>query len=93
MPDPNLNASPHTLILENRKNLSLSGVTDVDSFDEREIVLYTREGELTVTGRDLHINAVSIENGNMTVEGEIWSLQYGDRDKQSPLTLLGRLFR
>lgn len=85
--------APHTLILENRKQLSLSGVTDVDCFDEREIVLYTRLGELTITGKDLHINAVSIENGNMTVEGDIWSVQYGDRDKQNPLTMLGRLFR
>lgn len=85
--------APHTLILENRKQLSLSGVTDVDSFDEREIVLYTKLGELTITGKDLHINAVNIENGNMTVEGDIWSVQYGDRDKQNPLTLLGRLFR
>ncbi len=81
------------MILENRKSLNLSGVTDVDSFDEREIVLYTRLGELTITGKDLHINAVSIETGNMSVEGDIWSLQYGDRDKQSPLTLLGKLFR
>ncbi len=83
----------HTMILENRRTLSLSGVTDVDSFDEREIVLYTGLGELTVTGRDLHINTVSIETGNMNIEGDIWSVQYGDRDKHSPLSLLGRLFR
>lgn len=86
-------STPHTMILENRKSLSLSGVTDVDSFDEREIVLYTRLGELTITGKDLHINAVSIESGNMTVEGDIWSLCYGDRDKQNALTFLGKLFR
>ncbi len=85
--------TPHTLILENRKNLSLSGVTDVDSFDEREICLFTKLGEMTITGKDLHINAVSIENGSMTIEGDIWSVQYGDRDRQTPLTLLGRLFR
>ncbi len=87
------NTAPHTMILENRKSLSLSGVTDVDSFDEREIILYTRLGELTITGKDLHINAVSIESGNMTVEGDIWSLCYGDRDKQNALTMLGKLFR
>ncbi len=90
---PEKNAASHTMILENRRSLSLSGVTDVDSFDEREIILYTRLGELTIVGRDLHINAVSVESGNMTVEGDIWSLCYGDRDKQSPLTLIGKLFR
>lgn len=83
----------HTVIMENRKTLSIAGITDIDSFDEREIVLYTKMGELTITGRDLHINAISIENGNMSVEGDIWSLQYGDKDKQSPVSMFGRLFR
>ena len=52
---------PHTLILEYRKLLTLSAVTDIDRFDEREIVLYTKLGELTITGRELHINTISIE--------------------------------
>lgn len=85
--------SSHTIILEDRKTLSISGVTDVDRFDEREIVLYTQQGELTIIGRELHISAVSVETGNLSVDGDIWSLCYGDRDKQSPLTLLGRLLR
>jgi sporulation protein YabP len=85
--------APQTLILENRKTLSISGITDVDSFDEREIVLYTGQGELTISGRDLHINAISIETGSMSVEGDIWSLQYGDRDKNTPVSMLGKLFR
>ncbi len=93
MPEQRTSTAPHSLILENRSQLSLSGVTDVDSFDEREIVLYTSRGELTITGRDLHINAVSVETGNMSVEGDIWGIQYGDKDKQNPVSLLGKLFR
>ena len=85
--------TPHLVTLENRKALTISGITDIDSFDEREIILYTQMGELTVTGRELHINAISIENGSLSVEGDIWSLQYGDKDKQSPISLLGKLFR
>lgn len=84
---------PHTLSLEHRKSLTLSGITDLDSFDDREIILYTTCGELTITGKDLHINDISIESGHMSVEGDIWSVCYGDRDKFSPLSLLGRLFR
>lgn len=84
---------PHLITLENRKMLSISGITDIDSFDEREIILYTSMGELTVTGRELHIHSISIENGSLSVEGDIWSLQYGDKDKQSPVSLLGKLFR
>lgn len=93
MMQENSTSTPQTLILENRRMLSISGITDIDRFDEREIVLYTKLGELTVTGRELHINSISIEDGNLSVEGDIWGIQYGDKDKQAPVTLLGRLFR
>lgn len=83
----------HNIILENRKSLSISGITDVDSFDEREISLYTEMGELTVQGRELHIDAMSVETGNMTITGDIWALVYGDKDRRGPISALGRLFR
>ncbi|MBR0511251.1 MAG: sporulation protein YabP [Ruminococcus sp.] len=81
------------IILENRKSLSISGITDVDSFDEREISLYTQLGELTVQGRELHIDAMSVETGNMTITGDIWALIYGDKDRKGPISALGKLFR
>ncbi len=83
----------HTLIIENRGSLTVSGLTDIDRFDEREIVIFTEQGELSITGRELHIRSISIEQGDLTVEGEIWGLLYGDKDKRAPLTALGRLFR
>ncbi|MBR6967671.1 MAG: sporulation protein YabP [Ruminococcus sp.] len=83
----------HNIILEDRKSLSISGITDVDSFDEREISLYTQLGELTVQGRELHIDAMSVETGDMTITGDIWALIYGDKDKKGPISALGRLFR
>lgn len=81
------------IILENRKSLSISGITDVDSFDEREISLYTQLGELTVQGRELHIDAMSVETGDMTITGDIWALIYGDNDRKGPISALGKLFR
>ncbi len=86
-------AENQTLILENRHTLTISGVTDIDRFDEREIVLYTKLGELTIDGRELHINAISIEKGDLSVEGDIWGMRYGDKDKRSPVSFIGRLFR
>lgn len=81
------------LILENRKNLSISGITDVDSFDEKAICLYTQLGELTIQGRELHIDNMSVETGDMTITGDIWAVVYGDKERKSPLTALGRLFK
>ncbi len=93
MNDVNKKNQIHNIVLEGRRKLSVSGVTDVDSFDENTVLLYTSMGELTVCGSDLHVNAVSVESGEMDVEGEIRSIVYGDPDRRSPLSFLGRIFR
>lgn len=83
----------HNAILENRGKLLLTGVTDISSFDERTVVLFTQLGELAILGKNLHMNGLSIESGEVTVEGDIQALRYGDRDRQAPLSFLARLFR
>lgn len=83
----------HNIILEGRRKLSVSGVTDVDRFDEDTVLLYTSMGELTVCGSDLHVNDLSVDSGEMNIEGEIRSIVYGDPDRHSPLSFLGKIFR
>ncbi len=83
----------HNLIMEGRKKISLSGVTDVDHFDENTVLLYTQLGELTISGKDLHVNDLSVDTGEMNIEGDIWSIVYGDEDRRSPLSFFGKLFR
>ncbi len=92
MQDKNIKQNQN-LILENRKNLSISGITDVDSFDEKAICLYTQLGELTIQGRELHIDSMSVETGDMTITGDIWAVVYGDKERKGPLSALGRLFK
>ncbi len=69
---------PHNCILEDRKVLSVSGVSNVGSFDEETIVAVTSCGELTVRGQNLHITKLSLEIGELSIEGSINSLQYAD---------------
>lgn len=83
----------HNVIMEGRRKLTISGVTDVDNFDEKTILIYTHMGELTVQGKHLRVNAVSVDTGDMEIEGDIWALLYGDKDRKGPLSLLGKLFR
>ena len=71
-------AMPHNLVLEDRRMLTVSGVSDVDSFDEETVVVFTDLGELTVRGANLHINRLSVETGELTVEGNIAALIYSD---------------
>lgn len=83
----------HNVIMEDRKCLTVSGITDVDSFDEKTICLYTTLGEMVIQGKDLHIDSMSVETGDMVINGDIWSIVYGDKDRKGPLSVLGRLFR
>lgn len=68
----------HNIILENRGRLNVSGVEDVDSFDEGAVIIFTNMGVLTVRGEDLHINKFSVESGELFVEGNIYALTYSD---------------
>ena len=96
MKDKNISSQPktnHSVIMENRRTMTISGITDVDSFDEKTISLYTQLGELTIKGRELHIDSMNVETGDMVITGDIWSAVYGDRDRKNPVSALGRIFR
>lgn len=83
---------PHHLILEDRRALTVSGVSDVDSFDEMTVVIYTDLGELTVKGEGLHINRLNIETGELTLEGLVQSMTYSEIQSRSG-GFFGRLFK
>lgn len=93
MNEVNKKTPVHNIILESRKKLSVSGVTEVDYFDETKVSLYTELGQVTVQGKNLHVNDISVASGEMNIDGDIWSIAYGDKDLKSPLSVLGKLFR
>lgn len=66
----------HNLILENKEKLSISGVSDVDTFDEGKIILFTEDDTLVVEGEGLHIQKLDVANGELIIEGEIYAVQY-----------------
>ena len=74
---------PHNVILEDRKSLMITGVSDVDSFDDQTIAVYTDLGEMTIRGTGLHIGKLSLETGELNITGNIFALGYSDnREKQ-----------
>jgi len=72
----------HTLHLENREKLSLSGVSDVSGFDESIIVLSTELGALSVRGEQLHIDRIDLEAGQLEVRGKIHELSYDEAPQE-----------
>ena len=67
---------PHNLAMEGRRQLSLSGVEEVESFDEHEIIMMTTCGSLIIRGEDLSISRLSVDAGDVNVQGMITSLRY-----------------
>ena len=80
----------HLLTLENREHLTLTGISDVDSFNEEEINAISPCGELTIKGELLHIEELDLEAGTVSVSGKVTSLLYSE--KFSSTSLLKRLF-
>ncbi len=86
--------SIHNIIMENRKKISVSGVEDIESFNEEQIILYTCNGVLIINGNGMHISKLSIDNGETTVTGEFNALTYNDAyGKKDKAGILARLFR
>ena len=78
------NISPeHRLILEQRERLVISGVEEVARFDEETIVLTTSMGDLEIQGEGLHIEKLSLEGGELHVEGTVTALIYGMEPRES----------
>lgn len=88
---PPENDMPHTLRLEERERLQVSGVTDVDSFDEETVKVATTHGMLTVCGAGLHIEQLQLDTGDLRLAGRVDTLVYTTRETRRGK--LGRLFR
>ncbi len=85
-------SSRHTITLDKREKLSASGVTDVLSFDEENIVAQTDKGMLVIRGSDLHINSLDLDKGELSVDGNVTCLSY-EEESMGGSGFLRRLFK
>ncbi|MBQ1412854.1 MAG: sporulation protein YabP [Clostridia bacterium] len=90
--EKNLSRLPHNLILNDRRTLSVAGVSEVVSCDEEIVVLRTVMGELTVSGSKLHIGRFDRESGELKLDGSIKELVYTDLETRQR-GLFDKLFR
>ena len=86
---------PHKLTLENRGAGTVTGIREVVSFDENQVVLDTDLGLLTVKGKDLHVSRLTLEKGEVDLDGTIDSLNYSSNEalRKSGESLFTRLFK
>ena len=84
-------ALPHKLTLNERKSLTMTGVSEVVSFDDTAVVLHTALGTLIVQGSGLQLKTLSLEGGQVAVDGTVCALIY--EESRSERGLWQRLFR
>lgn len=73
---PPILSKPHSVQIENREKLSLTGVASVESFNECEVTAITNSGPITVFGAGLHITRLDLDVGHLWIEGQIGGLEY-----------------
>ena len=91
--DGKKSAVAHKLMLERQKGGTITGIREVISFDEKEI-LHTEEGKLSLKGDSLHVRHLDLESGELSLEGRIDSLAYlGRKKEKKEESFLKRLFQ
>lgn len=95
MEELNAGARTHKVTMTNRKICTINGVNDVLSFDINEILLETEQGMLMIKGNELHVSRLTLDQGEVDVEGRIDSFTYSDVSKtgHENESLLAKLFR
>lgn len=93
MQENNTGIKSHNFIMENRGRVMLTGVREVDSFNEHEVVVFTELGELRIKGRELLISRVNTDTGELEMTGSIDSTQYGSHTERVPDNFITRLFK
>ena len=78
MPMDERKTQSHALSLENREKMTLSGVVDVESFDEDSMVIETNMGTVLLSGSGMHILKYNVDGGELVIEGEIDAFEYSD---------------
>lgn len=86
----------HHVSMKGRESMEVTGVTDVVSFDEQTVILNTVCGSMEIGGSSLHIHVLSMEQGNVMMDGKIDSVTYYEDESSEKSTkggLFGKIFR
>ncbi|MDO4557077.1 MAG: sporulation protein YabP [Lachnospiraceae bacterium] len=90
------NQQSHVIHLTDRQSGTVSGVLDVVSFDDKVIILNTQCGKITIKGSNLLVNQLSLEKGEVSIEGNVDTLLYSEAGRtkgEKKESLLGRMFQ
>ena len=82
-----------TVILKDRRNLSINEVIDVDSFNFNEILIKTNKGIMSIKGKELHVKRLNLEKNEIDIDGVINSIEYLQKAKEEKESFFKRIFK
>ncbi len=91
--DDNQTNIMQNVILENRKKLTLTGIKDVLSFDDEIVIVESELGLLNIKGSDLKVNKISVETGDVIVDGTIRVVEYSDKNLGPKQGIMSKIFK
>ena len=83
----------HELVMKERGEMRITGVKEVDSFDDTSVALRTLDGDMTIEGRGLQISVLDVDRGVVTLSGRVDGIFYSTEDGEEKRGFFGRLFR
>lgn len=84
----------HNITVRGRKQVDITGVKQVESFDNEEFLLETEQGFLAIRGHNLHIKNLDVDQGIVSIEGKVYDLVYLDQQQNEKAKgLFGKLFK
>lgn len=91
--DQNIKFKNQNIYLEDRSNLTITGVEQVESFNDNTILLNTVKGGIIVKGEELNINKLNLEEGNVKINGIVNGITYSNKEFGSKGNILGKMFK
>lgn len=94
--EKNESIGKHMVTIEDRKKIKITCVEDVESFNEEKVVVYTKLGVMVIVGYDFKISSLNLDNGGLTIDGEVDKVEYmeivNESDREGA-SFFGKLFR
>lgn len=81
------------ILVENRSKVTITGVEQVESFNENTIILITIKGGMTIKGEGLNVGKLNLDDGNVKIDGVINGIIYSDKDSSQKGNLIGKIFK
>jgi sporulation protein YabP len=83
----------HAIHIDARQRLEITGVTQVVTFNEDSVILHTTMGTLNIKGKGMKVNKLNVDNGDMSIEGEIAALIYTNKETANKESIIKKLFK